>query len=84
MRRLEEASIRVFMIRGNHESESTITKCFNLPENVHVFPGHGGVQELRDFGVAIRGPNAMRLKACYANINSLWPDSLTSGSCTRV
>ena len=55
MRRLEEASIRVFMIRGNHDSESTITKCLNLPGNVHVFTGHGGVQELRDFGVAIHG-----------------------------
>ncbi len=55
MRRLKEANIRVFMIRGNHDSESSITRHLNLPANVHVFTGHGGVEELRDFGVAIHG-----------------------------
>ena len=55
MRRLEEAHIRVFMIQGNHDSESTITKYLQLPSNVHIFNGHGGVEELNDFGVAIHG-----------------------------
>lgn len=55
MRRLEEVDIKVFMIRGNHDSESSITRHLNLPANVHVFTGHGGVEELRDHGVAIHG-----------------------------
>lgn len=55
MRRLEEANIHVFMIQGNHDSESAITKYLDLPSNVHVFNGHGGVKELNDFGVAIHG-----------------------------
>ena len=55
MRRLEEVGIRVFMIRGNHDSESSITPHLNLPQNVCVFNGHGGVEELRDLGVAIHG-----------------------------
>ena len=55
MRRLEEANVRVFMIRGNHDSESSITRVLELPPNVHVFSGHGRVEELRDLGVAIHG-----------------------------
>lgn len=55
MRRLEEADIRVFMIRGNHDSKSSITEHLNLPRNVRVFNGYGGVEELKDLGVAIHG-----------------------------
>ena len=55
MRRLEGANIRVFIIRGNHDSESSITQYLDLPPNVHIFTGHGGLVELRDLGVAIHG-----------------------------
>ena len=55
MRRLEEAGIRVFMIRGNHDAESKITRHLDLPANVHVYTGHGGVEELPELGVAIHG-----------------------------
>lgn len=67
MRRLDEAGIRVFMIRGNHDSESTITRYLDLPSNVHVFTGHGGVEEIPDAGVAIHGVSFARRHA---------PDSL--------
>ncbi|MGA8163920.1 MAG: DNA repair exonuclease [Waddliaceae bacterium] len=55
MRRLEGAGIRVFMIRGNHDSESRITQHLEFPKNVRIFTGNGGVEELRDLGVAIHG-----------------------------
>lgn len=56
LRLLEEAGIRVYMIRGNHDSESSrITQQLTLPSNVHVFPAKGGVKELGDCGVAIHG-----------------------------
>jgi DNA repair exonuclease SbcCD nuclease subunit len=55
MRRLENGDIQVFMIRGNHDSESAITKLLDFPKNVHIFTGHGGVKELKDLGVAIHG-----------------------------
>jgi len=55
MRRLEEGHIQVFIIQGNHDSESSVTKYLDLPKNVHLFTGHGGVKELSDFGVAIHG-----------------------------
>lgn len=39
MRRLEAAGIRVFLIRGNHDSQSTMTRELTFPANVHVFTG---------------------------------------------
>lgn len=39
LRRLEQASIRVFVIRGNHDSQSTIKRELSLPANVHLFSG---------------------------------------------
>ncbi|MDX3928651.1 MAG: DNA repair exonuclease [Shinella sp.] len=41
MRRLEEAGIRVFLIRGNHDAQSQITRELAFPANVHVFDGRG-------------------------------------------
>ncbi len=39
LRRLEQAGIRVFIIRGNHDSQSTIKRELSLPGNVHLFSG---------------------------------------------
>lgn len=55
MQRLHEAGIDVFMIRGNHDAESTITRQLDLPPNVHVFPAKGGMVRIADKGVAIHG-----------------------------
>jgi len=55
MRRLESFGIQVFIIRGNHDSESTITKHLDFPRNVHIFTAQGDVKVLKDFGVAIHG-----------------------------
>ena len=53
-RRLEASGIRVFVIRGNHDAESTITREIEWPDNVHVFDGYGGHVMLRE-GIAIHG-----------------------------
>ena len=37
MARLREAGIRVFLIRGNHDADSVITRQLSLPENTHEF-----------------------------------------------
>lgn len=34
--RLREAGVKVFIIYGNHDAESRITKSLHLPENVRV------------------------------------------------
>ena len=39
LRRLDAADIQVFIIRGNHDALSKITKELVLPENVHLFGG---------------------------------------------
>ncbi len=55
-RRLDEAGISVYMIRGNHDAEaSAVTKQLDLPPSVHVFSGKGGMVRLDDKGVAIHG-----------------------------
>jgi exonuclease SbcD len=41
MRRLQAAGIRVFIIRGNHDAQSQITRELTFPDNVHVFDGRG-------------------------------------------
>ena len=37
LRRLADADIRVFIVRGNHDAMSKISKAVPLPKNVHVF-----------------------------------------------
>ncbi|MEO9781613.1 MAG: DNA repair exonuclease [Sedimentitalea sp.] len=55
MERLNEAGISVYVIRGNHDAESVLTRELELPPNVEVFSGHGGTVELPEYGVAIHG-----------------------------
>lgn len=53
MRRLDEAGIGVFIIRGNHDAQTPVTGALSLPANCHVFGGRGGIVE--HGGVAIQG-----------------------------
>lgn len=41
LRRLDEKQIKVFIIRGNHDAESKITRELTLPDCVHVFGSKG-------------------------------------------
>jgi exonuclease SbcD len=41
VRRLHEAGVRTFVIRGNHDALSKITKEFTFPETVSVYTGRG-------------------------------------------
>src|SRR5205823_8519569 len=59
LRRLDAAGIKVFIIRGNHDALSKITKELVLPENVHLFGSRADAVEIpRDRGerpIAIHG-----------------------------
>lgn len=55
MRRLVEAGIQAFIIRGNHDAESRITKELQLPDGVHVFPSGGSSLILEEKGVVLHG-----------------------------
>ncbi|WP_173513306.1 metallophosphoesterase family protein [Sinorhizobium psoraleae] len=39
LRRLDGAGIRTFLIRGNHDAQSQVTRELTLPPSVHVFQG---------------------------------------------
>lgn len=67
MRRLQAAGIRVFIIRGNHDAQSQITRELTFPDNVHVFDGRGrpvraGVlengREIHMHGISFGQPHA--------------------------
>ncbi len=67
MRRLETAGIGVFLIRGNHDAQSQITRELTFPPNVHVFDGRGkpvkagalaNGREIHVHGVSFAQPHA--------------------------
>lgn len=67
MRRLQAAGIRVFIVRGNHDAQSQITRELTFPDNVHVFDGRGrpvraGVlengREIHMHGISFGQPHA--------------------------
>lgn len=69
--RLHDAEIEAFIIRGNHDAESKITRELVLPDNVHLFSGRTGVEARQWNGqsVAIHGVSFRHKHA---------PDSLLS------
>ena len=68
-RRLDAAGIRVFVIRGNHDAESTITREIAWSDNVHVFDGRGGhvmiCEGIAIHGVSFRDPQPESLLAKF-------------------
>src|SRR5476649_2461204 len=45
LRQLHEANIRTFVIRGNHDALSRITKELTFPDSVTLFSGRAGAIE---------------------------------------
>ncbi len=56
MSRLRAAGIPVFLIRGNHDAESNITRSLRLPENVYEFSSERPeTKRIEALGVALHG-----------------------------
>ena len=55
MRRLTAAGIKVFLVRGNHDAESVITKHLHLPDGVHVFSKAGETASFENENVVLHG-----------------------------
>lgn len=56
MGRLAKAGIRVYLLHGNHDAESEMTKKLTLPTNVTVFSSRSAqVHIIDDFKVALHG-----------------------------
>jgi len=73
MRFLKDASIRVFLISGNHDAASRITKALRLPDNVVHFSSRK-VQsiELEDLAVVIHGQSYSK-RAVTADLAKNYP-----------
>ncbi|MFT7620651.1 MAG: exonuclease SbcD [Planctomycetota bacterium] len=56
MGRLSRANIPVYIVRGNHDAESVMTKQLRLPDNVHLFSSRkDDAFEIKDLGVVMHG-----------------------------
>jgi DNA repair protein SbcD/Mre11 len=54
--RLDRAGIRVFILKGNHDAESVITKTISLPDNVYQFPTRtAATTRIEELKVALHG-----------------------------
>ena len=53
LRRLDEAGIRTFVIRGNHDALSRITRELTFPESVKVFGGRAAAVAAAGAGIAL-------------------------------
>ena len=74
MVRLADARIPVYLLHGNHDAESVITKHLDLPPNVHVFGAdRPSTFELRDLCVALHG-QSFADRAVVENLVPAYPD----------
>jgi len=54
--KLRDADIPVYIVAGNHDAASKITKSLRLPQNVHLFTsGKPSTHRIEDLGVAVHG-----------------------------
>ena len=73
MGRLRAASIPVFVLHGNHDAESQITKKLSLPDNVQVFSYRKPQTfKLDDQRVALHG-QSFRMQAVTENLAAAYP-----------
>ncbi len=76
MARLKVADIPVFLIAGNHDAQSVMTKRLQLPDNVHVFPTKkADTVHLESLGVAIHG-QGFATKAVTKDLTTAYPAAL--------
>lgn len=73
LRRLADADIRVFLIYGNHDALSKLTKSVPLPKGVYSFPAKTpATQIIESLGVAIHG-QSFATEAVSADLAATYP-----------
>ena len=76
LRRLGDANILVFIVHGNHDAASRITRTVTFPRNVHVFPtGSATTVTNTNLGIAIHG-QSYSTPAIYDDLASNFPDRI--------
>jgi DNA repair protein SbcD/Mre11 len=74
MARLRQAGIAVYLIRGNHDAASQVTKYLPLPEMVHEFGWrHAETRVLDAHGVAIHG-QSFGTRAVTEDLSVAYPE----------
>ncbi|MGC5016340.1 metallophosphoesterase family protein [Streptosporangium sp. DT93] len=74
MSRLDDAGIPVYMVSGNHDAESQMTRQLRLPKNVHVLDSRAP-ETIRDEGrgLAVHGQGFAE-RDITANLSLSYPD----------
>ncbi len=73
MGRLSKSGIKVFIVSGNHDAASQLTKTMPLPDNVTIFsPKKPECVKLDDLGVIIHG-QSYSYRAVTENLASQYP-----------
>lgn len=76
MGRLAAASVPVFLLYGNHDAESQITRRLVLPENVNLFSSRKpGTFQLKELGVALHG-QSYRQRDIADNLVPTYPEPI--------
>jgi len=74
MGRLRDAGIRTFLIYGNHDAESQITRRLGLPDNVTAFSAaKPETHSIKELGVALHG-QSFRERDVTENLARGYPD----------
>jgi DNA repair exonuclease SbcCD nuclease subunit len=77
MARLREADIEVFIVSGNHDAESRITKSLKMPENVCWFSAkRPETRIIEDLSVAIHGQGFSK-RAVMENLSLGYPGAIS-------
>ncbi|MDD3460727.1 MAG: DNA repair exonuclease [Mesotoga sp.] len=77
MLKLREAGVKVFIVAGNHDSASNLTKRLRMPENVKMFSDKKPETEiLQDLGVAIHG-QSYRSRVVTEDLSANYPQRLS-------
>lgn len=77
MGRLAKAGIRVYLLHGNHDAESEMTKKLTLPSNVTVFSSRSAqVHKIDEFKVALHG-QSFASRAVIENLATSYKPKLT-------
>ncbi len=76
MGRLRAAQIEVFLVLGNHDAESEMTKKLVLPDNVHKFPSNKAETfKIPALRVALHG-RSFKEAATEENLASTYPEPI--------
>ena len=74
--RLDRAGIQVFVLKGNHDAESVVTRTISLPGNIFQFPTKPETVRIEKLQVALHG-RSFSNRAMTENIVLDYPDPVS-------